>query len=176
MCILYIIIINYILCTTLHYPAQNDCATLFHQSVCSICVMLSDSFHFHTTLHYPTLLYATVHCSTLLCTALGYLHYSTPLYTSLQSTPLCILLSPPPQRRDVEAAAYRSTSECFRSASGPARKQSFCYTLFFVPLGGAFWNCCRHAMWVCIGAPEYALQRIRVRTRIGRITDILRIP
>ena len=119
MCILYINIINYILCTTLHYPAQNDCATLFHQSVCSICVMLSDSFHFHTTLHYPTLLYATVHCSTLLCTALGYLHYSTPLYTSLQSTPLCILLSPPPptqRRRSSSLQKHLGVfSKCFRA-------------------------------------------------------------
>ena len=40
-----------------------------------------------------------------------------------------------------------------------------------VPLGGALRNCCSDSIPVCIRTPDYALQRISVRTRVRRITD-----
>ena len=84
---------------------------------------MCDFFHFHTTLHHPTLLYVTLHFSTLLtlhCSRLFSLLYNTfSLCTTLQHhfvyTPECSS----PQRKDVEAAGYSITSECIRSGSRP---------------------------------------------------------
>ena len=71
---------------------------------------MSYFFHFHaTTHHHPTLLYVTLHCSTLLtlhCSRLFALLYAAfNLCTALHPfvyTPECSS----PQRRDVEAAGF----------------------------------------------------------------------
>ena len=83
---------------------------------------MCDFSHFHTTLHHPTLLYVTLHFSMLLtlhCWLFSLLYNTFSLCTTLQHhfvyAPECFS----PQRKDVEAAGYSSTSEWFE-----ARKHS----------------------------------------------------
>jgi hypothetical protein len=110
---------------------MNYSSLLYTKRLCKICnTLLTFSMVHMSEFSTSILLFTTQHNFTLpcialrylLCTALDYLHYSTPPSTFALLNITLYIYTPEcssPQRRDVEGAGYSSTSECIRSASGP---------------------------------------------------------